>query len=189
MPNVNNEVVEPEDKPDEESPSDTTEDPQKPNKEGSEGENGDADNGSDEEGDDLPEWAREKLTKANSEAANYRTRLRAKEEELAEAVKKAETLEDLQAELARIQEESEAKDREITRRDVIRDFKLTDELAEFLAGEDEETLRANAEKLAKFLPKGKRPPNLDDLYGGMDPVDDDELFDPVKEAKKHLRRR
>jgi len=38
-----------------------------------------------ENDDELPEWARTKLTKANSEAANYRTRLRETEAKLLEA--------------------------------------------------------------------------------------------------------
>ncbi|GGN40181.1 hypothetical protein FHR83_007099 [Actinoplanes campanulatus] len=132
--------------------------------------------------DELPEWARKALTKANAEAANYRTRAKEAEAKLAGA----KTPEELEAVVKEITARAEKAERFLLVSDVARKHDLPDELAEVLKGETREDLEAHAKKLAKFATPVK--PRV--LRGGLDPVDDDgSPNDPRELARKYGGRR
>lgn len=133
--------------------------------------------------DELPEWAREKLTKANAEAANYRTKLREAEKKLADA----KTPEELEAAREEIRTESEQRERSLLIENVALLHRLPKELAERLRGETREELEADAKALAKFADIDQDP---GDLEGGLTPRDTDtESNDPGELARKYGRGR
>lgn len=132
--------------------------------------------------DELPEWARTKLTKANSEAANYRTRLRETEAKLLEA----KTPEEFAAALAEVTTKNAALERSIMVNGVAGKHNLPAELAELLKGDDEAALTAHAVVLQQFA-KGKVPGSLG---GGLTPGDNDaDENDPRKLAQNSPRYR
>lgn len=130
-----------------------------------------------EEGSDLPEWAREKLTKANAEAANYRVRAREAEDKL----KNAKTLEEVDAIVKEMTEDREKGERALLIENVALKHKLPAELAELLKGETREDLEAHAKTLKKFAPsdddededephiEGGLNPRTNDPYAGQGP--------------------
>jgi hypothetical protein len=138
--------------------------------------------------DGLPEWARKKLTKANSEAARYRTSLREAEAKLAGA----KTPEELDAAVADFQAQNAKLSRELAVSDLARKYSLPDDLAGGLRlaaavdGVTPEELDAQAKVLGKYVTPEREIPAA--LSGGLDPTDD-ETFDPVKEAHAARRRR
>lgn len=122
----------------------------------------------DEGGDELPEWAREKLTKANAEAANYRVRAREAEEKL----KNAKSLEEVDAIVAEMTKDREATEHALLRENVALKFKLPEAAQKRLAGTTREELEADAKELADLfgteveddereLEGGLRPRNTD----------------------------
>lgn len=131
--------------------------------------------------DELPEWARKKLTDANAEAANYRTKLREAEAKLS-AAKSPEDFEAAKAELAGQVKELE---RKVVVANAARKFELPDELAELLKGESPEELEAHAKKLQKFA----APKDPESLGGGLNPGDAPVEFDPVKAVQEARRNR
>jgi hypothetical protein len=134
------------------------------------------------EGDELPpEVLRKKLTEANAEAANYRTRLREAEQKLSEA----KTPEEYEAAVKDLVEKNAALERSVLVATVAREYDLPSELAELLKGDDEDALKKHAKTLQQFVaPKGD-PESLD---GGLTPGSGEE-FDPVAEARKARARR
>ena len=107
--------------------------------------------------DVLPDWAREKLTKANNEAAKYRT-------EKNEAVEKAkqevtesftEKVEKLEAQVAeRVSEIEEGRHETAKLRAAIEAGISNDKIftfADLLKGEDPEQLKSHAEELKKLF--------------------------------------
>lgn len=119
----------------------------------------------DEEQEETPpEVLRANLTKANQEAARYRTRLR--EVEAALAARKTD--EEVQALLDNLTTERETAERSLLIENVALKFNLPPELAARLAGSTREELEADAQALAKFVPTGDDvPPG--DLDGGLTP--------------------
>lgn len=124
----------------------------------------------DPETDSLPEWARKQLTKANAEAASYRTQLREAQDRLGSA----KTIEDFEA--ARLESEKAlaAKDREI----VALKYKLPSRLASRLQGNSLDELEADAKELAAELAPAAR--NAPRPTGGLTPTTSGqaERFDP-----------
>jgi len=120
--------------------------------------------------DEVPEWARRELEKARGEAANYRTKLRETEAELASKVQ-AETV-------AR-----EKAEREVLREQVARRYALPDDLAALLQGDGPEQLESHAKTLAKYATTNDFEAPA--ARGGLDPVDSggDDL-DPGGGAKR-----
>lgn len=130
----------------------------------------------------LPEWARSKMTKANAEAAKYRTELRTAQE----ALSKAKSPEEFDA--LRVALEAKAADatKSALVEKVARKHKLPDELAELLKGETPEELEAHAKVLTKFVAGASAP---GDLRGGLNPSDSgDSETDPRKLAARSKRR-
>jgi hypothetical protein len=132
--------------------------------------------GADEERDgELPDWARKRLTRANAEAANYRTKLRDAEARLGQA----KTVEDFEAATKDLRETNERLERQLLVSDVARKHGLPDDLAARLQGSTKEELEADAKALQKYA--APAPPAS--LAGGLDPNDDSDPFDPVKAAR------
>ncbi|MFD6636763.1 hypothetical protein ACFWDN_13210 [Micromonospora chalcea] len=158
-----------------------TETPTTATTEGGEGTSTEAEEKDDEKDDDgtaeLPKWAREKLTKANAEAANYRTRLREVEKKLSEA----KTPEDFETATKELREANVNLERQLLRERVARKAGLPDDLAERLQGATQEELEADAKKLQKYA---AAPSTTGDLRGGLDPSDEEDVFDPVKAARE-----
>ncbi|MDH6283222.1 hypothetical protein [Prescottella agglutinans] len=102
--------------------------------------------------DALPDWAREKLTKANQEAAKYRTKANAN----ADAARRLAEIEDAnKSESQRLSDALAAaeRDRDSARTEALRlriatKYGISDEDADdLLTGSDEETLTRQAERL------------------------------------------
>lgn len=141
--------------------------------------------GDSEESDELSsEQLRDALAKARTNAASYRTRLRAVEEQLT-GMKSEEDIETL---LSDIRGEREEAERALTRENVALKFGLPEELAEVLQGKSREEMEAHAKKLQQFAPA----PVQGEGRGGLDPTNNDqEAFDPeaTYKAIKESRRR
>lgn len=127
--------------------------------------------------DDLPQWARDKLTKANSEAAKYRVQAK----ELAE---KAANSEELTTRITELSDEKAALAAELESARV-GSMKLhaalsvgipgesATEFADLLRGETAEDIQAHAEKVKELfgVKKSDRPVDPTQGMGGEIPVD------------------
>lgn len=131
-----------------------------------------------------PEVLREKLTKANSEAANYRTKVR----ELEKRLEGAKSEEDIAAIREEMKTERETSERALVVENVALKFELPEELQAVLQGKTREELEAHAKVLQKFVPSPKEV-EPDDVSGGLDPSDKDGAFDAVAESRKARARR
>jgi hypothetical protein len=118
-----------------------------------------------------PEVLRKKLTDANAEAANYRTKLRETEAKLSSA----KTVEEFEAATADLKGQIEALERTILLNNVVAKYELPEALAKRLNGATPEELEADAKELQKLI----APSQPESLAGGLDPEDTEE-FDPVK---------
>ncbi|MDX3525082.1 hypothetical protein P1P75_01080 [Streptomyces sp. ID05-39B] len=128
-----------------------------------------------------PEVLRKKLTDANAEAANYRTKLR----ETEAALSKAKTVEEFEAATSELRGQIETLERTILLNTVAAKFELPPALAKRLTGTTEAELLADAKELQKHL----APATPGTLGGGLDPDDGGDDFDPVKEARAARKRR
>ena len=132
--------------------------------------------------DELPEWARESLKKANAEAASYRTQLREAQQNLSQA-KTPEEFAAIQTTLAEVQT-----------RLLIRDYTegLPKEVIEapYISWpSDEDGIKAVAEQLRAFVSQkaeGEAPQTGGALSGGLNPMSQDqpENLDPAYLAGK-----
>ncbi|MFF9095684.1 hypothetical protein ACF1AX_21425 [Streptomyces sp. NPDC014802] len=127
-----------------------------------------------------PEVLRKKLTDANAEAANYRTKLRETEAKLS----KAKTVEEFEAATTELRGQIEALERQILIGNVAAKYELPAPLAKRLTGTTEAELEADAKELQKLIV----PSAPESLSGGLTP-DDGEDFDPVKAARNARKRR
>ncbi|MEU5403720.1 hypothetical protein ABZ348_31015 [Streptomyces sp. NPDC005963] len=127
------------------------------------------------------EVLRKKLTDANAEAANYRTKLRETEAKLSSA----KTVEEFEAATAVLKEQVEALERQILLNEVAAKYELPAALAKRLVGATPEELEADAKALSQFAVA----PAPESLTGGLNPGDDDEDFDPVKAVADFRRNR
>ena len=126
---------------------------------------------------DLPEWARNELSRVRQEAADRRVQLR----EAQEALSKAKTPEEYDAAVQEFTGKIEALERQILVDSVARQFDLPPTLAARLSGSTEEELKADAKLLAKFA--GTEEP--ESLSGGLNPSgSSSEQFDPVAASRK-----
>jgi exonuclease VII small subunit len=122
---------------------------------------------------------RKKLTDANAEAANYRTKLRETEAKLSSA----KTVDEFEAATAELKGQVEALERQILLNNVAAKYELPTALAKRLAGATEAELEADAKELQKLV----APATPESLGGGLDPDDGDD-FDPVKAARAARKR-
>jgi signal recognition particle GTPase len=123
---------------------------------------------------------RKKLTDANAEAANYRTKLRETEAKLSSA----KTVEEFESATAELKGQIETLERQILLRDVAAEFDLPETLAKRLTGTTPEELKADAKELQKLV----APSQPESLAGGLNPEDNNEDFDPVKAAQAARRK-
>jgi hypothetical protein len=123
---------------------------------------------------------RKKLTDANAEAANYRTKLREAEAKFANS----KSVEEFEAATAELKAQIESLERENLLTKVAAKFELPDALAKRLTGKTEAELEADAKELQKLI--APAPPQS--LGGGLTPDDGVEDFDPVKAARAARRR-
>lgn len=131
---------------------------------------------------ELPEWARNELSRVRKEAADRRVANR----ELQESLKNAKTPEEVEALTKEHTDKIAVLERQILVTGIASDFGLPKELAEVLKGDTEEELKAHAKTLAQFAPSSDEP---EDLSGGLNPSGSDETFDPVAESRKARLRR
>lgn len=124
---------------------------------------------------------RKKLTDANAEAANYRTKLRETEAKLSSA----KTVEEFEAATAELKGQIESLERSILLNNVAAKYELPPVLAKRLSGATEEELEADAKELQKLV----APEQPQSLSGGLDPEDNEDDFDPVKAAQAARRAR
>lgn len=113
--------------------------------------------------DTLPEWAREKLTKANNEAAKYRT----EKNEAVEAAKAEVTasftskIEELEAQIAEAKNEGDKSRHEVDRLKVTIESGIAADkalsFADLLKGNNEDELRSHAEELKKLFTTVEEP--------------------------------
>lgn len=129
-----------------------------------------------EGGEELPTWAREKLTKANAEAANYRTRLRDSEATVASL--KEEHVTDKAAIVA--------DNRALLIENVALKNKLPKKLADRLKGDTREEIEADAKELAEFFDIEEEEL---ELHGGLTPRRTAEVSGPAALREQHGTRR
>jgi hypothetical protein len=127
------------------------------------------------------EVLRKKLTDANAEAANYRTKLRETEAKLSSA----KTVEEFEAATAELKGQIETLERTILLNNVAAKYELPEVLAKRLNGATPEELEADAKELQKLI----APAAPESLGGGLNPEDDADDFDPVKAAQAARRSR
>lgn len=155
-----------------------------------------------EDNDVLPDWAREKLTKANNEAAKYRN-----EKNDAVEAAKAEVTESFQGKVQGLETQlSEQGDEVSTSRLEVEKLKATIEagvtadkalsFAELLKGEDADELKSHAEELKGLFGSGEgetTPPRATDPSQGQSgdpvPLNGDPLLDAVTRIVGKPRRR
>ncbi|WP_438470778.1 hypothetical protein [Streptomyces asiaticus] len=125
------------------------------------------------------EVLRKKLTDANAEAANYRTKLRETESKLSQA----KTMEEFEAATAELRGQIETLERQILLSNVAAKYELPPALAKRLTGATEAELEADAKELQKLV----TPSAPASLSGGLNPDDTDD-FDPVKAARAARKR-
>jgi hypothetical protein len=164
-------------------------------KQSAKGTAGDTDDSANGETDDAPEGEDETAgmsiedykaatTRANGEAAKYRTKLREVESRLAEAKTQA----DIDSAVADLKAENDRLAREVLVSKAVRAAKLPDELVDRLKGETEAELIEDAKKLAAmFGVTNVAPPR--EPAGGLTPNEDsDDELDPRKLAARFRRR-
>lgn len=121
--------------------------------------------------DELPQWAREKLTKANDEAAKYRVRAKEAEEKARQEISS-----EFETKLSALSDEKSAITAELNaaRHDAMRlraalaagiPGESAVEFAELLKGETEEELAAHAEKVKGLM--GVQRPVVNDRSRGL----------------------
>ena len=144
-------------------------------------------NGSPSGSDELPEWARKQLRKANNEAASYRTQLREVEEKFKDAKTDAE-LEQILKPLNERLSEYEQRSRDLERKLIIKDHGLSDELAEFITGDSPEDWEAQAKKLSELAASGSSG-QLERQRGlrGRNGAEPNRDFDPAERARRHFQ--
>lgn len=163
----------------EETPTDTEETPieEAPENEGTNNE---------ESPEDIPaDVLRANLTKANQEAARYRTRLR----EVEKALEGRKTDEDVEALLSGLKETHASEARNLLIENVALKHNLPAELAELLKGETRDELEKHAAVLAKYAPSDEGNPG--DLNGGLNPGNDsnDDGLSPLERVRQIKGRR
>lgn len=116
-------------------------------------------------GEEVPaEVLREKVTKANSEAANYRTKLREAEDKLKDA-KSPEEVDEIVKQLTKDREEGE---HALLVENVALKFNLPEKAQKRLAGTTREELEADAKELAELFGTDEDDEDLN-LEGGLEP--------------------
>jgi vacuolar-type H+-ATPase subunit I/STV1 len=113
--------------------------------------------------DNLPSWAREKLTKANNEAAKYRTELRQVTEAHTTALSQSESL---AGEKAAAEARAEAAEKELLKYRVAMEANVPGALIPRLQGSTEEELKADAAALLASFPSGQFKQNATDPSQG-----------------------
>lgn len=113
----------------------------------------------------LPEWARESLSKANAEAAKYRTRVRELEPKAAEADKIAEAQKTEQQKAAEARQAAETRavqaETEAARLRVALTKGLPADLATRLVGTTDDELAADADRLLELVKVAPQTPSFD----------------------------
>ena len=120
-----------------------------------------------QQSNDAPEWARTAITKANNEAAKYRTDLRAKTEEHTAALAQLEVI---SGEKAAADERAANAEKELLKYKTAVAANVpgeqADQFAGLLQGNNADELKAHAEQLlAMFGAPGKRVPATDKSQG------------------------
>jgi hypothetical protein len=103
---------------------------------------------------------REEIKKLRKEAADRRTtaqQAKAEADTLREKLGKAKTPEEVQELVNDYEGKVSALQATMLRTQIANEFRLPADLAELLKGEDEEELKAHAEKLSQYVPKGQTP--------------------------------
>lgn len=138
--------------------------------------------------EELPaDVLRKKVTEANAEAANYRTKLR----EAEDALKNAKSPEEVAAIIKGLTDERETTEHSLVVENVSLKAKLPEDLTALLAdysvGKTREQIEAHALVLAKYAPVTED----EDVTprGGLRPQTEEGAFDPVATVQKNRRRR
>lgn len=147
-------------------------------------EDGDTDKDGDDEDDsaldELPEWARKRMSKANSEAAKYRNQLRDVQQRL-EGAKTPEEFEAATKELATANRDLELN---LARERALRKHDLSDDDLIFLTASSAEDI----EKQAKALATRAGSAGARRLKGGLVPDEGDSSPDDPRELARLTRR-
>lgn len=127
----------------------------------------------------LPDWARNKLTKANNEAASYRTQLREAQAMLA----KAKSPEEFEAAVAEFNERLAETELNAAKATAALKYNLPDTLVARLQGSTPEELEADAKALSELV---QTAPKNERLRGGLNPAGntEPEKYDPKKLASE-----
>lgn len=108
-------------------------------------------------------------------------------EELKTKLSEAKTAEEVQSLISDYEEKVSALEGAMLRSSVASEYKLPADLAELLKGDDEESLKAHAEKLSRYVPKSQAPSAGDPLGGkkpGEVPVDINSTLAQIKANRR-----
>jgi len=112
--------------------------------------------------DDLPDWARKQLTKANNEAAKYRTRVTELNDKLKGLEDSSGKVEDLSKQVTDTSAEADTAKLALLKLQIALsvegvEAKNASDFAELLQGSTEEDLKAHAEKVKKLFGASRSP--------------------------------
>ena len=130
------------------------------------------------EKDELPDWAREKLTKANNEAAKYRTQVKELREKVKALEESSGQVEDLNKKATDASAAAETAKTDLLKLQIALtvdgiEAKNASEFAELLQGTTEEELKAHAEKVKKLLGVSRSRSAVDPTQGRGGKVEQD----------------
>lgn len=149
-----------------------------------------SDDSTNERGDDeLPEWARKQISKANKEAASYRTQVRELQDQFKDAKTDAE-LDSIVKPLTDKLDQSETRTRGLERELVIYKHGLDEDLAEFITGDDPKAWEEQAKKLAERVSANQQSSNPDhrNNLSGRNGGGANGDVDPAEAAKRIVAR-
>lgn len=148
----------------------------------------DYDSQDDSKNDELPDWARKQLKKANSEAASYRTQLREVQERFKDAKTEAELEEVLKPYKEQL-DQFESRNKDLERKLIIQEHGLSADMAEFITGDDPEQWEAQAQKLADLTASNANQFDRERQLRGRNGGQPNREFDAAEKAREFVRER
>lgn len=142
------------------------------------------------EGIDEDHPVRKEVEKLRKEAADRRTtaqQIKQENEALKGQLEKAKTPEEYQELMDNYEAKVHALESTALRSQVASEFRLPNDLAELLKGDDEEALKAHAEKLSQYVPKGQTPSGGNPRGGknpNMDVIDVESTLETIRRNRQ-----
>lgn len=134
---------------------------------------------------------RKEVKKLREEAAAKRTnaqQIAQENETLKTQLKEAKTPEEVQSLISEHEKTVNSLRSQMLREKIANTFKLPEDLAELLKGDDEDALKAHAEKLSQYVPKSQTSPSGTPPRGGKNPTAETMDIDDIVKLVESNRR-